>query len=119
MIQYITFFAPANPLLPGTMPDAKHMEEMGKLMAEWMAKGFLVATGGIGRAADGFRVTSTGNDYKVRDGANHAVLPAVHGFAILQGDTKEDILNATRKFLKVAGEGTVDLIPLMGPPPQA
>ena len=118
-MQFITFFAPANPLPPGTMPDPKHMEEMGKLMTEWMAKGVLVATGGIGRAADGFRVTSGNGKFSVRDGADHAVVPAVHGFAILQGKTKEDILEATKAFLSVAGEGTVDLFPLMGPPPQA
>lgn len=117
-MQFISFFAPANPQPPGTMPDAKHMEEMGKLAAEWMAKGILVATGGIGRAADGFRVTAGNGAFNVRNGADHAVVPAVHGFAILQGNTKEDIVEAAKAFLKVAGDGTVDLIPLMGPPPQ-
>lgn len=114
-MQFITLFAPANPQPQGTMPDAKHMAEMGKLMTEWMAKGVL---GGIGRAVDGFRVTSGNGAFNVRDGADHAVVPAVHGFAILQGNSKEDILEATKEFLKVAGDGTVDLIPLMGPPPQ-
>lgn len=117
-MQFLSLFAPANPQPPGTMPDPKHMEEMGKLMTEWMAKGVLVATGGIGRAADGFRVTSGNGAFDVRNGADHTVVPAVHGFAILQGDTKDDILAAARAFLKVAGDGTVDLIPLMGPPPQ-
>jgi hypothetical protein len=118
-MQFITFYAPANPLPPGTMPDPKHMAEMGKLMTEWMSKGILVATGGIGRAADGFRLTASAGDFKVRDGADHALAAAVHGFAILQGDTKEQIVDATKAFLKAAGDGTVDLFPLMGPPPKA
>lgn len=117
-MQFISFFAPANPQPPGSMPDPKHMEEMGKLMIEWMAKGVLVATGGIGRAADGVRITATNGGFKTRDGADHAVVPAVHGFAILQGSTKEDVAEAAKAFLKVAGDGTVDLIPLVGPPPQ-
>lgn len=117
-MQFITFFTPADPQPPGTMPDPRHMEEMGKLMTEWMAKGVLVAAGGIGRAANGFRVTSGNGAFKVRDGADHAVVPAVNGFAVLQGNTKDDIIEATKAFLKVQGDGTVDLIPLAGPPPQ-
>ncbi|HEY8949239.1 MAG TPA: hypothetical protein VIM56_10180 [Rhizomicrobium sp.] len=117
-MQFVSFFTPANPQPPGTMPDPKHMEEMGKLMTEWMAKGVLVATGGIGRAANGVHITASNGDFKTRDGADHAVVPSVNGFAILQGNTKEDIVEAAKAFLKVAGDGTVDLIPLLGPPPQ-
>jgi hypothetical protein len=117
-MQYITFFAPAQKSAPGQMPDPKHMEEMGKLMTEWMAKGVLVATGGIGRAAEGFRITSKDGDFIVRDGADQTLAASVEGFAILQGSSKEDILDATKAFLKVAGSGVVDLFPLIGPPPQ-
>ncbi len=117
-MQFITFFAPAQKSTSGQMPDPKHMEEMGKLMTEWMAKGVLVATGGIGRAANGFRVTAKDGDFTLRDGADQTLAASVEGFAILQGKTKEDILEATKAFLKVAGNGTVDLFPLMGPPPK-
>lgn len=117
-MQFITFFAPANPQPAGTMPDPKHMEDMGKLMTEWMAKGVLVATGGIGRAADGFRVTSSNGAFDTRNGADRTLAASVEGFAILQANTREEVLEATKAFLKVAGDGTVDLVPLVGPPPQ-
>ncbi len=117
-MQFITFFAPAKPSAPDTMPDPEHMEKMGKLMAEWMTKGVLVATGGVMRAAQGFRVTSVDGKYAVRDGADQTLAAGVEGLAILQGDTKEAILEATKAFLDVAGDGVVDLFPLMGPPPQ-
>lgn len=117
-MQFITFFTPARHSAPGTMPDPEHMEKMGKLMTEWTAKGVLVATGGLMKAAQGFHVTAADGKYTVRDGADQTLAASVEGFAILQGDSKEAILEATKAFLDVAGDGVVDLFQLFGPPPQ-
>jgi hypothetical protein len=39
-------------------------------------------------------------------------------FAILLSQNKETLLPELRRFLEVAGDGTVDVLPLMGPPLQ-
>ena len=42
----------------------------------------------------------------------------VVGFAILQAPSKEILMKEMETFLRVSGEGTVDVFTLMGPPPQ-
>jgi hypothetical protein len=115
-MQFITFYSPAKQSAPGTMPDAAHMEKMGKLMTDMMARGVLVATGGIMRAAMGAHVTLSNGDYKIREGADQVLNASADGFAILQSESKETLLPQIREFLEVAGDGTVDVFPLMGPP---
>ena len=117
-MQFITFYSPAQAPTPGAMPDPKHMEEMGKMMAEMSAKGVLVGTGAVMRAAEGAQATLHNGDYKIRDGADQVLAAKVVGFAILQSENKETLMPQVRRFLEVAGDGTVDVFPLMGPPPQ-
>jgi len=117
-MQFITFYSPAQAPTPGAAPDPKHMEEMGKMMAEMTAKGVLVGTGAVMRAAGGAQATLHNGDYKIRDGADQVLAAKVIGFAILQSENKETLMPQVRRFLEVAGDGTVDVFPLMGPPPQ-
>ena len=117
-MQFITFYSPAQAPTPGAMPDPKHLEEMGKMMTEMTAKGVLIGTGAIMRAAEGAQATLHNGDYKIRDGADQVLAAKVVGFAILQSQSKETLMPELRRFLEVAGDGTVDAFPLMGPPPQ-
>ncbi len=94
------------------------MEEMGKLTAEMTAKGVLVCTGAIMQAAQGAHVTLSNGDYKVRDGAGQVLQAGAVGFAILQAPTKGAVLQHMKSFLKVAGDGVIDMFPLIGPPPR-
>ena len=119
IMQFITFSSPAKPSASGTMPDAAHMEKMGKLMTDMMARSVLVATGGIMRAAMGAHITLANGDYKIREGADQVLNAGADGFAILQSESKETLLPPQiREFLGVAGDGTWTCFPLMGPPPQ-
>jgi hypothetical protein len=88
------------------------------MMAEMTAKGVLVGTGAIMRAAGGAQATLLDGDYQIRDGADQVLAAKVVGFAILQSEDKETLMPQVRRFLEVAGDGTVDVFPLMGPPPQ-
>jgi hypothetical protein len=117
-MQFITFYTPAQAPTPGAMPDPKHLEEMGKMMAEMTAKGVLVANGAVMRAAGGAQVTLNNGDFEIRDGADQVLAAKVIGFAILQSENKETLMSEVRYFMEVAGDGTVDVFPLMGPPPQ-
>jgi hypothetical protein len=117
-MQFITFYSPDMAPTPGAQPDPKHMEEMGELKADMTAKGVLVATGAIMRAAEGAHVTLGNGDYKIRNGAGQVLEAKAVSFAILLSQNKETLLPELRRFLEVAGDGTVDVLPLMGPPLQ-
>jgi hypothetical protein len=117
-VQFITFYSPAQRPVPGTPPDPKHMAEMVKYMTEMTAKGTLIANGAILRAAEGGQATLVNGKYTIRDGADQVLESKVVGFAILQAPSKAELMQEIESFMKVSGDGTVDVFPLMGPPPQ-
>jgi hypothetical protein len=111
MPQYLSFFT-AKEQGP---PSAERMEKMGKLMIEMTAKGVLVATGGFQPGPSSFRVKHINGDFTVATGVPPG--PA-QGFALLQGPDRETVVEGVKQFLEIAGDGTCELHPLMGPPPQ-
>lgn len=117
-MQFIAFYSPAEPPVPGTPPDPKHMQDLMRYMTEATAKGLLVGNGGIMRAALGGQAVLAGGKYSTREGADQVLEARVVGFAILQAPSKEILMKEMETFLRVSGEGTVDVFPLMGPPPQ-
>lgn len=94
-MQFITFYSPDMAPTPGAQPNPKHMEEMGQLMADMTAKGVLVATGAIMRAAEGAHVTLGKGDYKIRNGADQVLEAKAVGFAIPLSQNKETPAGAT------------------------
>lgn len=112
-MRFLTFFIPAQ--APGGPPDPEHMARMNKLVDGQTKAGTLIATGAIASSANGAVVSLNGGKYTVSNGA-----PQVRhmGFAILQGNTKEDVIEATKQFLAIAGDGACELHPLIGPPAQ-
>jgi hypothetical protein len=112
-MRFLTFYIPDQ--MPSGPPDAEHMAMMNKLVDEQTKAGTLIATGAIAPSASGAVVSLRGGKYGVSNGAPQ--VPQI-GFAILQGNTKEDVIEATKKFLAIAGDGTCEVRPLIGPPPQ-
>ena len=112
-MRFLTFFIPAE--APSGPPDAEHMVAMNKLVDEQTKAGILIATGAIASSAAGAVVSLKGGKYAVTNGAPQ--VPQV-GFAILQGNTKEEAIEATKKFLAIAGDGICEIRPMMGPPPR-
>jgi hypothetical protein len=95
-MRFITFYSPDMAPTPGAQPNPKHMEEMGKLMADMTAKGVLVATGAIMRA----HVTLGKGDYKIRNGADQVLEAKAVGFAILLSQNKETLCRSYGVFWK-------------------
>jgi hypothetical protein len=109
----LTLFTPDKPIASASDPE--HMKEMNRLVDEQTKAGVLIATGAFLKSAEGARVRRIDGDYTVRDGASP--FPDV-GWAILQADTKEKAIEAVKKFLAIAGDGTCEVRALIGAPPQ-
>ena len=92
-----------------TPPSAEEMATMGKLVEEGFKGGWLVATEGCLPSALGARVRRSGGNVSVTDGPFTESKELVGGFAILKANSKEEAIQLTKDFLKVAGNGECEL----------
>jgi hypothetical protein len=93
----------------GVPPTQDEMAKMGKLIEEGMKAGWLIATEGVAGGSHGFRVQSTGGKIEVTDGPFAEAKEVIGGYALMRANSKEEVLELTRKFLKVAGDGTCEI----------
>lgn len=89
----------------GKPPTEKEMTEMGALIGEMTNAGVLLATEGCLPSAKGFRVRRAGDSITVKDGPFTEAKEVIGGFALFQCKTKEEAVEWTRRFLRVAGDG--------------
>jgi hypothetical protein len=89
-----------------TPPTQEHMDAMGKFIEEIAAAGVLVRTDGLLPSSRGARVRLT-DDGKitVTDGPFAETKEVVGGYAIIDVATREEAIEWTKRFLKVAGAG--------------
>lgn len=92
-----------------TPPSPEEMERMGKLVAEGMKAGWLLATEGCLPTALGARVRISSGKVTVTDGPFTEAKEMVGGFAILKADSKKEAIELARSFLNVVGEGECEL----------
>jgi hypothetical protein len=93
------------------------MASMGRLIAEGMKAGWLLGTEGCLPTALGARVRSSQGKVTVVDGPFAEAKQVIGGFALLNAASKEEAIQLTRDFLKVAGDGECELRQLYEIPP--
>ena len=98
-----------------TPPSPEEMATMGKLIEEGFTKGWLLSTEGCLPSALGARVRRSDGKITVTDGPFTEAKELVGGFALLKADSKEEAIELTRQFLKVAGDGECELRQLYEP----
>ena len=99
-------------------PTESEMATMGKLIEEGMKAGWLIATEGVHFGATGVRVhKSTGGQITVVDGPFAETKEVIGGYALLKASTKDEVVELTRRFLNVAGQGTCEIHQLYEMPP--
>jgi hypothetical protein len=96
-----------------TIPQAL-MDAMGEFVGEGFKSGVLKDTAGLRPTAEGFRVRSSGNRLKVTDGPFTEAKEIVGGFALMQVDSREELVELTRRFLEIAGDGESEIIEMFG-----
>jgi hypothetical protein len=85
------------------------MAKMGQLITDWMKAGILLATEGCLPSALGARVRLSGDKVTVTDGPFTEAKEVIGGFALIQAKSKQEAIEYTERFLKIAGEGESEI----------
>jgi hypothetical protein len=113
-MRFLCLYKPAAK--EGGPPSPEMMEKMGKLIEKSFKDGNLLSTEGCLPSALGARVRSTGGQFTVTDGPFTEAKEIVGGFAIIQAKSKEEAIEFTKGFLKVAGDGETEIRQLFEQP---
>ena len=88
----------------GQVPSERLMDEMGKLIEEFMAKGVLLDTGGLRPTAEGVRLRNNHGKLSRTDGPFTETREVIGGYAILKADSMAEAIKLTERFLEVHGD---------------
>jgi hypothetical protein len=91
------------------------MAEMGRFMDEMGKIGALVDTGGLHPSAKGARVRLSQGKLTVTDGPFHDGKGLITGYAVIQAKSKDEAIELTKRFLKLAGDGESEIRQLYEP----
>jgi hypothetical protein len=98
-------------------PTEAEMAAMAKLIEEGMKAGWLLATEGVSFGATGVRVhKSRAGKVTVTDGPFAEAKEVIGGYALLKAASKGEVVELTRRFLSVAGQGTCEIYQLFEMP---
>jgi len=106
-MKFLCIYKPSKP--EGTPPTQEEMVKMGQLIEEFTNSGILISTEGCLPSAKGARVRMSGGKFTVTDGPFTEAKEIVGGFALMRASTKEEMIEHTKKFLKVAGDGETEI----------
>ncbi|HUQ98394.1 MAG TPA: YciI family protein [Gemmatimonadaceae bacterium] len=93
----------------GTPPSTELMTQMGNLIQEMTDKGILLSTEGCLPSAKGARVRLSKGKITVTDGPFTETKEVVGGFAIFEVKSKDEAIEWTKRFIKVAGDGECEV----------
>jgi hypothetical protein len=104
-MKYLSIYRPAE---RSASPSQEEMAKMGKI-EQGMKVGWLLSTEGSLPVALGAQVRLTQGKVTVIDGPFTEAKEIVGGFAILRAESKEEVIQLTKDFLAVAGDGVCEL----------
>jgi hypothetical protein len=107
-MKYMALWRPTKE--PVGAPTQEEMGAMGKLIEEMMKEGVLVATDGLQSSASGAIVRQTKGTITVTDGPFAETKELVAGYAIFNVKSKAQMIELTKRFLKVVGHDGVSEI---------
>lgn len=99
-MKYLTFIRSSEKFRKSAPPPAL-MEAMGKFMERTKKSGNLVDTGGLAPSKDGYRIRLANGKLSVTDGPFAESKEIIGGWAILQGETREEVLRVAREFMEL------------------
>jgi hypothetical protein len=99
-------------------PTPELIANMTALIEEGMKAGWLIATEGVQWGEVGVKVCSTRGEVTVVDGPFAEAKEVIGGYALLEAPSRAAVVELTRKFLAVAGDGTCEIHELFADPHQ-
>jgi hypothetical protein len=117
-MRFISIFTHEGKNVP---PTEGEMAAMGKLIEQGMKAGWLIATEGVHFGEIGVRVhKEAGGPITVKDGPFTEAKEVIGGYALLQAESKAQVVELTGPFLEAVGQGTCEIHQLYempaGPP---
>ena len=106
-MKFLCIYKPAKK--EGTPPTQQEMDQMGKLIDEWMRAGVLLATEGCLPSALGAQVRQANGKVTVKDDPFTESKEIVGGFALIRVNSKEEVIERTKIFLGIAGDGETEI----------
>ena len=106
-MRFLCVYKPSKP--EGTPPTQHEMAEMGKLIEDMQKSGVLLATEGCLPSALGARVRLSSGKISVTDGPFTEAKEIIGGFALIQVNSKQEAIEQTKRFLKIAGDGESEI----------
>jgi hypothetical protein len=97
----------------GAAPDDTMYAEMGQFVDELAKAGVLLATGGLDPA--GTHITSSGGKITVTDGPYAEAKEMIVSFALVEVRSKEEAIELSKRFWKIARDGEGDVRQVFGP----
>jgi hypothetical protein len=88
------------------------MEQMGKFIEDATKAGVLVATGGLGPFSEATRVIRSNGKFTVVDGPFTEAKELVGGWALMEVRDKDEVIEWTKRFLDIAGDGESTIRPV-------
>jgi hypothetical protein len=114
-MRYISFFT--HEKKHNVPPTRAEMAAMGKLIEEGMKSGWLIATEGVQFGQEGVRIhKKKGGEITVTDGPFAEAKEVIGGYALLRASSKAEVVELSRKFLNVVGQGTCEVHELFEQP---
>ena len=105
-MRFLTIYKTAE---TGVPPTTEEMARMGQLIEEMTKAGVLLATEGCLPSSTGARVRLSNGKLTVTDGPFTESKEVIGGFALIQAKSKEDAIELTKRFLRVAGDGESEI----------
>jgi hypothetical protein len=91
-------------------PSEAEMAKMGKLVEDAMKEGWLIATEGVSFGGAAVRVhRSNAGEITITDGPFAEAKEVLGGYALCKAASKAEIVELTKRFLNVAGQGTCEI----------
>ena len=117
-MKFISIFT--HEALENRPPTEAEIATMGKLIADGMKAGWLIATEGVSFGAVGVRVHKPRRGKAVvTDGPFTEAKEVIGGYALLKAGSKDEVVELTRRFLDVVGQGTCEIHQLYEEPARA
>jgi hypothetical protein len=102
----------ADETVPTPPPNAELYAKMDAFVAEAVAAGVILATGGIAPTAMGAKISLKDGEYTVTDGPFTEAKELVGGWAMLECRDLAEAIEWSKRFVGVIGEGEVRVRPV-------
>jgi len=104
-----------DPNTPMTGPTPELMKEMDAFIEEATNAGVLLATGGLAPVEEAVKVIRADGKFTVVDGPFAEAKELIGGWALMETRDKDEMVEWTKRFLTIVGEGETTIRQVFGP----